>query len=85
MTKGLWSLSRHPNYFGEALLWWGIFLYVLPWGLWYLSLLGVLTITFLLTRVSGVPFLEWKYRDHPEYLEYIRNTPAFIPKIKKLF
>ncbi|GAB5555588.1 MAG: DUF1295 domain-containing protein [Saprospiraceae bacterium] len=81
LTKGLWALSRHPNYFGEAVLWWGIALFVLPWGIWYLSLLGALTITYLLTRVSGVPFLEWKYRDNPAYLEYIRTTPAFVPKL----
>lgn len=81
LTKGLWALSRHPNYFGEAVLWWGIVLFVLPWGLWYLSLLGAITITYLLTRVSGVPFLEWKYRDNPAYLEYIRTTPAFVPKL----
>lgn len=83
LTKGLWYFSRHPNYFGEALLWWGIFLVVLPWGLWYLSLIGVLTITLLLRNVSGVPFLEYKYRDNPEYLEYIRSTPALIPALWK--
>lgn len=85
LMTGLWRLSRHPNYFGEALLWWGIFLIVLPWGQWYWSLLGVVTMTWLLTKVSGVPFLEWKYRDHPEYLAYIRSTSAFIPDLRKWF
>lgn len=85
MMRGLWKLSRHPNYFGEAVLWWGIFLLVLPWGQWYWSCLGAATMTWLLTRVSGVPFLEWKYREHPEYQAYIRNTPAFIPDLWKLF
>jgi steroid 5-alpha reductase family enzyme len=85
LMQGLWKYSRHPNYFGEAVLWWGIFLLVLPWGQWYWSCLGAATMTWLLTRVSGVPFLEWKYREHPEYQVYIRNTPAFIPDLRKLF
>lgn len=85
MMSGLWRFSRHPNYFGEAVLWWGIFLIVLPWGHWYWSLLSAATMTWLLTRVSGVPFLEWKYRDHPEYLQYIRTTPAFLPDFRKVF
>jgi steroid 5-alpha reductase family enzyme len=81
MKKGLWKYSRHPNYFGEIVLWWGIFLYILPYGVWWLCLLSPLTITWLLVRVSGVPMLESKYKDNPEYQEYVRKTNALIPNI----
>ena len=79
MRYGLWRYSRHPNYFGEILVWWGLFLLVLPWGVWWLALLSPLTITWLLARVSGVPMLEEKYRNNPEYQEYVKRTPGLIP------
>lgn len=79
MTSGLWSLTRHPNYFGEIVIWWGIFLLSLQAPYWYLSLAGTVVITFFLMRVSGVPMLEAKYKDNPEYQAYIRNTPALFP------
>ncbi|MEM1322202.1 MAG: DUF1295 domain-containing protein [Bacteroidota bacterium] len=79
MTKGLWSYSRHPNYFGEIVLWWGIFFVALPLGPWYILIISPLTITFLLIKVSGVPLLESKYKDNPEYQEYKRKTSALIP------
>ena len=83
MRTGLWSLSRHPNYFGEALLWWGIGLLALPVGGW-LSLLGPLMITFLLLKVSGVAMLDAALEERrPGYAEYIRSTPAFLPLGRK--
>src|ERR1043165_8304933 len=54
MNTGLWRYTRHPNYFGEAVMWWGIFLLAIPSGRWYLSLLAPVTITYLLLKVSGV-------------------------------
>jgi steroid 5-alpha reductase family enzyme len=79
MRSGLWSLSRHPNYFGEAVLWWGIGLLVLPAGGW-LSLLGPALITFLLLRISGVALLDRTMVERrPSYADYIRETPAFLP------
>ena len=83
MRFGLWRFSRHPNYFGEIVLWWGIFLIALPWYNGYLCLLSPVIVTWLLTRVSGVPMLEGKYRDNPEYEAYVRTTPALIPFLKK--
>lgn len=82
-TKGLWSITRHPNYFGEALSWWGIYLLTLNttrniWGI-----IGPVTITFLLLFVSGVPLLENKYKGRPEFVEYANKTPKFIPFIGK--
>lgn len=79
MRYGLWRYSRHPNYFGEILVWWAIFFVTLPWSFWPLTLLSPITITWLLARVSGVPMLESKYRDNPEYQEYVRQTPGLIP------
>ena len=83
MRTGLWRYSRHPNYFGEIVLWWGIFMVVLPWdkGAW--CVLSPVIVTWLLARVSGVPMLEGKYRDNPDYQEYVRTTPALIPFFKK--
>ncbi len=82
LTSGLWSLSRHPNYFGEAVLWWGLGLLALPTGGW-LALLGPALITFLLMRVSGVTLLEAALVDkRPGYAEYIRSTPAFFPRLR---
>jgi steroid 5-alpha reductase family enzyme len=79
LRSGLWSLSRHPNYFGEAVLWWGFGLLAFPTGGW-LALLGPLMITFLLRRVSGVTMLDAALVDRrPGYSDYIRSTPAFFP------
>jgi steroid 5-alpha reductase family enzyme len=79
IQNGLWRYSRHPNYFGEALLWWGIFLIGLSAGNGWLGLVSPLTIAFLLLKVSGIPMLEAKYRDNPEFAAYKSRTNAFIP------
>lgn len=79
MTTGLWHYTRHPNYFGEAVLWWGIFLMVVPVENWYWALISPVLITYLLTRVSGVPMLENKYRNNPQFAAYAKQTSAFIP------
>ncbi len=85
ITTGLWSWSRHPNYFGESLLWWGLFLYTVPAlsGFLWVSVLGPVFITVLLLFVSGIPLLEKsadaKYGSDPAYREYKRRTSVFIP------
>jgi steroid 5-alpha reductase family enzyme len=79
MRTGLWSLSRHPNYFGEAVLWWGIALLTLPSGGW-LSFIGPIVITYLLLEVSGVALLDAAMLERrPAYTDYIASTPAFVP------
>lgn len=84
MNRGLWAYSRHPNYFGEACMWWGFFVIALsvPFGM--VALVSPLTITFLLLRVSGVAMLERDLKQtNPKYDEYIRTTSAFIPWFPK--
>ncbi len=80
MQTGLWRYTRHPNYFGEVLIWWGLFLIVLPLenGLW--SIVSPIVITFLLLKVSGIPMLEAKYKDNAAFQEYKQRTSAFFPK-----
>lgn len=85
LTTGLWRYTRHPNYFGEATLWWGIYLIVLSnlsaIPLLYIVLAGVgpLTITWLVRFVSGVPLLEQKYKDREDFKAYAAKTSIFIP------
>ncbi len=79
MTTGLWQFTRHPNYFGEVTLWWGIFLISLSVPGAYWTIIGPLTITYLILKVSGTPMLEKKYTDNPEYMAYIRKTSSFFP------
>jgi steroid 5-alpha reductase family enzyme len=83
MKSGLWRYTRHPNYFGESLIWWGIFLIVLPAPYGWTTIISPILMTFLLVKVSGKPMLEEKYSDNPEYQEYQRNTSGFIPWFPK--
>ena len=83
MTSGLWRFSRHPNYFGEAVQWWGIWLIALSVpGTWW-TVVSPLTITFLLRFVSGVPMLEKKYMGREDFEQYKARTHAFIPWIPR--
>lgn len=79
LQTGLWKYSRHPNYFGEILMWWGIGIIAGPLELGWLGWIGPVTITWLLAKVSGVPMLERKYKNHPEFEEYKSRTPALVP------
>lgn len=79
MRSGLWRYTRHPNYFGEALLWCGIGLVAASGPVWYLAAIGPAVLTFLLLRVSGVTMLEKKYEGNPKYADYVEKTSAFLP------
>jgi steroid 5-alpha reductase family enzyme len=79
MDTGLWKLSRHPNYFGESLMWWGVFLVVLNVQHGILAVFSPVMITFLLTKVSGIPLIEKQHKDDPVYQDYIKRTSAFLP------
>jgi len=74
MTTGLWSWSRHPNYFGDFVVWWGLF----GFGAWWAGV-GPIVMAVLLTRVSGVPMLEQTMKNKPGWVEYARRTSAFFP------
>jgi steroid 5-alpha reductase family enzyme len=83
MQGGLWAYTRHPNYFGEVTQWWGIWLVALsiPDGMF--AIIGPLTITFLILKISGIPLLEKKMEENPEFAEYKRKTSMFIPLPRK--
>ncbi|HUU38199.1 MAG TPA: DUF1295 domain-containing protein [Candidatus Desulfaltia sp.] len=83
MTSGLWKYTRHPNYFGEAALWWGIFLIALSVRGGWAAVVSPLTISFLLLKVSGVRMLEKKYAGNEEFGAYARRTSAFFPWFPK--
>lgn len=84
ITEGLWAWSRHPNYFGEITLWFGVALIALPalTGWQYATLVSPLFVSFLLTRVSGIPMLEARAKrqwgEDPEYQAYVARTPALV-------
>lgn len=79
LDTGLWRYTRHPNYFGEAVIWWGFYLFALSVGAWW-AIAAPILMTFLLVRVSGVAMLEKDIAGRrPAYQDYIRRTNAFIP------
>jgi steroid 5-alpha reductase family enzyme len=83
LMTGLWKFSRHPNYFGEVTMWWGIYLIIwpLPGSLFFLF--GPLTITLLIRYVSGVPMLERRYQNNEAYQAYKSKVPALFPWFRK--
>lgn len=79
MRSGLWRYSRHPNYFGECCVWWGLWLMAAAAGAWW-TVMSPLLMTWLLLKVSGVALLERDISGHrPGYSDYVRRTSAFIP------
>jgi steroid 5-alpha reductase family enzyme len=83
IQSGLWNYTRHPNYFGEAVLWWGLFAIALnaPYGL--VAIISPLLINFLLLKVSGIPMLEAKYEHSAEFAAYKERTNALFPWFPK--
>jgi len=79
LDTGLWAWTRHPNYFGNALLWWGVFVAACqaPWG--WVSIFGPIIMTLLLLRVSGRDLLERKLKKRPAYRDYVERTSSFVP------
>lgn len=84
LQTGLWRYSRHPNYFGEVVMWWGIYLMALPVTGAVYTIIGPVVITFLIVKVSGVPLMEEHYRDNPKYQEYKKKTSVFLPLPPKI-
>ena len=89
IRTGLWSRSRHPNYFGEIVIWVGVFVTAAPVlvGWQWVALLSPLFVILLLTRVSGIPLLEAraekKWGDRADYVAYRQQTPVLIPKLTR--
>lgn len=83
MQTGLWKHSRHPNYFGEILMWFGIAMIVITVEYGWIGLISPVLITFLLLKVSGVPMLERRYKGNVAFEEYKKRTPAVFPSFKK--
>lgn len=83
MTEGLWRYTRHPNYFGEVTMWWGIFLFTLGLPFAVIAIFSPLLITFLLLKVSGIPMLEARWSGRPDWEEYKKKTNAFFPWVPK--
>lgn len=79
MQTGLWKYSRHPNYFGELMMWWGIFIIIFPMEGSIYFIISPLTISFLLLFVSGIPLLEKKYEGNTAFQLYKKRTSALIP------
>jgi steroid 5-alpha reductase family enzyme len=80
MDRGLWAYTRHPNYFGDAVVWWGLLLVAAaaPGGVW--TAVGPALMTYLLMRLSGVPLVERRLqRTRPAYADYAARTSAFVP------
>jgi steroid 5-alpha reductase family enzyme len=82
LTTGLWKYTRHPNYFGEAVLWWGYYLIAFVSGFWW-TIFSPILMTWLLLRISGVVMLERTMKLKPGYEEYMRKTNAFFPWLPK--
>jgi steroid 5-alpha reductase family enzyme len=78
MDRGLWRYTRHPNYFGDFTVWWGLYLIALSAGAWW-TIAGPLVITLLLTRVSGKDHLERSMAERPGYADYVARTSGFVP------
>lgn len=79
MQSGLWAYTRHPNYFGEVTQWWGLWLVALSVQNGVFGIIGPLTITFLILKVSGIPMLEKKMAENPDFAEYKRRVSMFLP------
>jgi len=83
LTSSLWRYTRHPNYFGEVLVWWGIFLVALsvPYGA--TTIISPLIITYLLVYVSGIPMTEALFKGNQAYVKYKQQTSIFFPWFPK--
>jgi steroid 5-alpha reductase family enzyme len=75
----LWRYTRHPNYFGESVLWYGIAIIAFSLEFGWVTIYSAIFINLLIRYVSGVPLLEEKYQNNPEFQEYCQETNVFVP------
>jgi steroid 5-alpha reductase family enzyme len=85
LQSGLWAYTRHPNYFGETMMWWGIFVISIASlePIAFFGIVGPGLITYLLLFVSGIPLLEKKYKDNEVFQAYAQKTSVFFPRPPK--
>ncbi|MBY8991743.1 MAG: DUF1295 domain-containing protein [Candidatus Lokiarchaeota archaeon] len=83
MDRGLWKYTQHPNYFGEVIQWWGIFVIALAVPFGFISVIGPFFITYMIIKVSGIRLLNFRYRADDKYAEYKKRTSAFFPWFPK--
>ncbi|MFZ4712544.1 MAG: DUF1295 domain-containing protein [Bacteriovoracaceae bacterium] len=79
---GIWKYCRHPNYFGEVTLWWGMYILVVAFVPWW-TILGPVFLTFLILKVSGIPMHEERYIGRADYEAYKKSTNSFFPWFPK--
>jgi steroid 5-alpha reductase family enzyme len=79
MDRGLWRYTRHPNYFGDFCVWWGLYLVALATGAAWWTAIGPLVVSVLLIRVSGKGMTEKVMAQRPGYAEYVARTSGFVP------
>ena len=83
LNKGFWKYTRHPNYFGDAAVWWAYAIFSIAAGS-YWQIIGSIIMTFLIIKISGVALLEKTLNDtKPQYREYIQKTSSFFPRFPK--
>ncbi len=83
IQSGVWKYSRHPNYFGESVLWWGVWLVSIGLGAPLWTFVSPLIITLMVRYVSGVPMLEERLKRYAGYETYVKNTSIFLLKMPK--
>jgi len=83
MQSGLWAYTRHPNYFGEVMQWWGIWISALSVPFGWLGIVGPVVITILILYVSGIPMLEHKMAHKPAFQEYKKRVSMFFPMLPR--
>ena len=80
MDRGLWAYTRHPNYFGEFLIWWGIFLITLSSPNSWWTIISPIIVTAVLLKMTGIPLTEQELvKNRPGYSDYVKRTSAFVP------
>ncbi|MDB5184933.1 MAG: Steroid 5-alpha reductase family enzyme [Candidatus Saccharibacteria bacterium] len=79
MDKGLWAYSRHPNYFGELVLWYGIAVFSFPSAHWYVAFIGPIVLSLTIIFVSGIPPIERRRKNDPAYQEYAKRVSPLVP------
>jgi len=84
MKFGIWAYTRHPNYFGEVCIWWGIYVIAFSVAYGWLTVVSPLTITYLLLFVSGIPMLEKQFEHNEEFIRYKKETSAFFPWVSRV-